>query len=102
YALLASGGSLITVGHIPIDETEPKEKTVIVLWGVFWAPQNRELAKEALPYLTALLESGQIKTNAAEVLPGGLLGVSSGLDLHRNQQVHAKKLVVHPQETAQA
>jgi hypothetical protein len=38
--------------------------------------------------------------NAVEVVPGGLNGVSSGLQRLKDNLVSGKKLVVHPWESA--
>ncbi|THH28971.1 hypothetical protein EUX98_g5214 [Antrodiella citrinella] len=99
YGVLASGGTLITVGHVPIKNIMV-EKEVVVLWGVFYIPTNRRFGVEVMSHLTELLENGDIKSNAVEVLPGGLSAILDGLDRLRKQNVSAKKLVVHPQETA--
>ncbi|OCH83815.1 NAD(P)-binding protein, partial [Obba rivulosa] len=50
--------------------------------------------------LTGLMEEGIVRPARVEVLPGGLAGVPKGLELLKNDQVSAAKLVVHPQEAA--
>lgn len=98
YAVLADGGKLITVGHVPIKAPVP-EKEVIEVWGATYIPPNRAFGVVLLEKLTGLLESGEFKPNAVEVLPGGLAGVPDGLDRLKKNQVRAKKLIVRPQET---
>ncbi|KAI1788355.1 GroES-like protein [Ganoderma leucocontextum] len=102
YALTAQGGSLVVVN--PDDELKSKGKVegkdVHMAHGLFVTEVNHETGRTLLEALPALLESGDIKPNPTEILPGGLNGIVGGLERLKNNQVSGVKLVVRPQETA--
>ncbi|KAI0655699.1 GroES-like protein [Cubamyces menziesii] len=99
YQATAPGGDLVVVLHTPVPGAEENVKKIHIAFGVFHIPTNFALAKSLLSKLPELLESGEIKPNRAEILPGGLRAVTAGLDRLRNNQVSAAKLVVRPFET---
>ncbi|KAI0642025.1 GroES-like protein [Trametes meyenii] len=78
----------------------PLKKRTHMAHGLFITPINRAVGASLLAKLPHLLETGEIKPNRPEVLPGGLHAVSGGLDRLRRNQVSGTKLVVRPQETA--
>ncbi|TBU28869.1 GroES-like protein [Dichomitus squalens] len=101
-ALTAPGGNVIVVQFVPeelIAQAEKDGKAVHMVHGVFRTPINREIGGTLLGKLPELLESGDIKPNRWEVLPGGLNGIVGGLERMKNDQVSGVKLVVRPQET---
>ncbi|TCD62492.1 hypothetical protein EIP91_006813 [Steccherinum ochraceum] len=102
YSVLSPGGSLILVlaSLIPEDQLSADKKIVSTL-GNFHPQNNRELGKGLYANLTKYLETGEIKPNAVEVLPNGLIGIVDGLARLQADKVSGRKLVVHPQETQQ-
>lgn len=99
HDIVATGGTIITVTK-PQVENKHEDKVVQQVFGICNLPPNRELGKSFMPVLTQWLADGIIKPNAVEVVPGGLNGVSSGLQRLKDNLVSDKKLVVHPWETA--
>ncbi|KIK44781.1 hypothetical protein CY34DRAFT_599256 [Suillus luteus UH-Slu-Lm8-n1] len=99
HDIVATGGMIITV-TTPRVENKHEDKVVQQVFGFFHLPPNRELGKSFMPVLTQWLADGIIKPNAVEVVPGGLNGVSSGLQRLKDNLVSGKKLVVHPWQTA--
>jgi NADPH:quinone reductase len=61
--------------------------------------KDQEFARKYFILFGRLLEEGLFKTNRPKVLPGGLLGTEQGLQLLKNGQVSAEKLVVRISET---
>ncbi|KAI1784160.1 GroES-like protein [Ganoderma leucocontextum] len=104
YALTAPRGDLVIV--LPakeIQEAAAKDsdmKRVHVVLGVMSVPLNVDASRSLLDNLPELLESGKIKPNRVEVIPGGLDGIVGGLERLQNDQVHAVKLVVRPHDTS--
>ncbi|KAI0318211.1 GroES-like protein [Amylostereum chailletii] len=102
WAILAHSGSLINAGRrilgITPDQIGEDGKHLVQVWGVIRRDDNIELGAKMCNHLTDLLEEGLLKPNNVEVLPGGLAGVSAGLD-RLLKGVSAVKLVVRPQET---
>ncbi|TBU21579.1 GroES-like protein [Dichomitus squalens] len=101
-ALTAPGGNMLVVQVAPdkiVEEARKDGKTVHKIHGVFRTPINHEISRTLLAKLPDLLESGDIKPNRWEVLPGGLHGIVGGLERMKNDQVSGVKLVVRPQET---
>ena len=98
YALLAPNGQLLTVLPSTIKDTT-EGRSVVAVVGVVQLPYNVEFSKVLLAQLPAWLESGEIKPLRVEVIPGGLGGITAGLDKLKNNQVSGAKLVVRPQET---
>ncbi|EKM51409.1 uncharacterized protein PHACADRAFT_263510 [Phanerochaete carnosa HHB-10118-sp] len=100
YEVLAPGGKLIIVLPSAVDEdkTTP-EKQAVMVYSSFWGTERRELGKNLYAELTGWLEAGEIKPNNIEVLPGGLVGILSGLE-RLKKGISAVKLIAHPQENA--
>ncbi|OCH88657.1 GroES-like protein [Obba rivulosa] len=101
YDVTAPDGFLVLVLSEAIDASMKAShpgKNVIVHIGA--SGRGYEKGDRIWRTLTELLEEGAIKPMRVEVLPGGLAGVLKGLELLKNEQVSAAKLVVHPQETA--
>ncbi|EMD31433.1 hypothetical protein CERSUDRAFT_60078 [Gelatoporia subvermispora B] len=97
-SVLAPGGTLATVWPA-IDDSHraaaPGKKVVGVI---------RSTSRDATMYrlfekLPALLESGDVKPNRVEILPGGLAGIAAGLKRMEKGEVSGIKLVAHPHET---
>ncbi|TBU56742.1 GroES-like protein [Dichomitus squalens] len=101
-AATAPGGHLVVVlsPAETAEEARKQGKNVHFAQGLFMHPINREVSGPLLSSLPKLLETGDIKPNRVEVLPGGLNGVVGGLERLKANQVSGVKLVVHPQETA--
>ncbi|KAF8992277.1 chaperonin 10-like protein [Cyathus striatus] len=101
YDLLTNGGRLGTAyPKLKLKETEGSGKTIANGVALPEAPpENAELIKAIYGMLTSFLESGAIRPNRVEVLPNGLGSVFEGLDRLKNDQVSARKLIVHPDET---
>ncbi|TFK83722.1 GroES-like protein [Polyporus arcularius HHB13444] len=75
------------------------DKQIHSAHGLFATPVNHEIGASLLAALPGLLESGDLKPNRPEVLPGGLNGVVGGLERLKKDQVSGVKLVVRPRET---
>ncbi|KAI0717135.1 hypothetical protein C8Q76DRAFT_795346 [Earliella scabrosa] len=67
--------------------------------GLFASPVNHAVGGTLLAAVPELLESGDLKPNRAEILPGGLNGIVGGLERLKNDQVSGVKLVARPHET---
>ncbi|KAF8895991.1 hypothetical protein BD779DRAFT_1493342 [Infundibulicybe gibba] len=99
YDLLAPGGQLAVV----LPSLEPikgfdSQKSIFVVAGGLNLANYRESFDKFYRHLPELLNSGEIKPNRVEVLPGGLQGIISGLDRLQKEQVSGVKLVARPQE----
>ncbi|PIL24398.1 hypothetical protein GSI_14151 [Ganoderma sinense ZZ0214-1] len=101
YALTAQGGSLVIVTVAEGLNAKAKEdgKAMHMAHGQFMTAFNHDIGRMLLDALPALLESGDIKPNRTEILPGGLNAVPGGLQRLKNNQVSGVKLVVHPEDT---
>ncbi|KAI9061879.1 GroES-like protein [Trametes sanguinea] len=99
YKATSPTGDFIKVLSEPVPGVESSEKRVHFGRGLFNAPFNVAVSLSLLAKLPELLESGDIKPNRVEVVPGGLRGVAAGLDRLEKNEVSAVKLVVRPQET---
>ncbi|KAF8575474.1 GroES-like protein [Ramaria rubella] len=99
WNILASNGTLILVlpGKEVLKNGEDGKKHISIFGNVHI---QRELGKSLYANLTGLLQSGKIKPNRVEVIPGGLGGIVSGLKRMEENKVSGVKLVVRPQETA--
>ncbi|KAH7921869.1 GroES-like protein [Leucogyrophana mollusca] len=100
YDLLAPGGHIVITLPSTIDADDDDDKQIIPVNGNFHIPENLALGTIVAQQLPKLLEDGEIVPNAVEVVPGGLNGIAPGLKKLKNNLVSAKKLVVHPWETA--
>jgi len=99
HDILTAGGILTTVTP-PVVANKSDDKVVQLVQGWFHPPQNREMGKRFMSVLTQWLADGTIKPTTIEVIPGGLNGISSGVQRLKDNLVSGKKLVVHPWETA--
>ncbi|EJF64036.1 GroES-like protein [Dichomitus squalens LYAD-421 SS1] len=99
YGLLAPGGKLVVILPPSVSETT-EGRTITGLATGVRLQQDPQFAEELFKAIPALLQSGEFKPLNAEVVPGGLAGIASGLEKLKKNQVSAAKLIVHPQETA--
>ncbi|KAG5732530.1 Zinc-type alcohol dehydrogenase-like protein C2E1P3.01, partial [Termitomyces sp. T112] len=97
YSILANGGTLILV--LPSQVKAVEGKNVYTCLGIWTFPFTKDLGEHFYASLTELLETGEIKPNRVEVVPGGLAGIAGSLKRLELNQVSGVKLVVHPQET---
>ncbi|KAG8220529.1 chaperonin 10-like protein [Butyriboletus roseoflavus] len=100
YDILAEMGHILVVHKSEIRQIAGTSKQVLDVIGSVQEPANRAIGRALAQHLPALLEAGDIVPNQVEVIPGGLNGIIPGLDRLRNRSVSAKKLIVHPGETA--
>ncbi|KAI0675600.1 GroES-like protein [Trametes maxima] len=102
YEITAPHGDFVRVlDRDPIPRAEvPLRKRTHMAHGLFITPINRAVGASLLAKLPDLLETGEIKPNRPEVLPGGLHAVSGGVDRLRQNHVSGVKIVVRPQDTA--
>ncbi|KAG6826976.1 hypothetical protein H0H93_015955, partial [Arthromyces matolae] len=101
YSLLAEGGNLVLVLQSQLKDKDVKEKkNVYSAFGVWTLPHSKDLGALFYSSLSKLLETGDIKPNRVEVVPGGLNGIVAGLKKLEKDEVSGVKLVAHPQETA--
>ncbi|KAI0754147.1 GroES-like protein [Daedaleopsis nitida] len=101
YALTAPHGDFVFVLPVPeyMNTKSDSGKKAHFVHGLFMSPVNHAVSESLLAALPQLLESGDIKPNREELLPGGLHGVANGLERLRKDQVSGTKLVVRPQDT---
>ncbi|KAH9917158.1 GroES-like protein [Epithele typhae] len=101
YALTAPGGDFVVVLNFePVPgRDDATGKKVHMAHGLFMTPVNHGVGASLLDALPKLLESGAIRPNRHEVLPGGLAGIVDGLKRMENDEISGVKLVVRPQET---
>ncbi|TBU29598.1 GroES-like protein [Dichomitus squalens] len=101
FDALASGGTLIVTWDKAISAAEQmadESKTIVEVFASVYVPEGRETGVAMFKHLSGWIESGALKPNNAEVLPGGLSAIPVGLERIR-KGMNATKLVVHPQET---
>ncbi|EJF65089.1 GroES-like protein [Dichomitus squalens LYAD-421 SS1] len=101
FDALASGGTLIITWDKAISAAEQmadESKTIVEVFASVYVPEGRETGVAMFKHLSGWLESGALKSNNVEVLPGGLSAIPAGLERVR-KGLNATKLVVHPQET---
>ncbi|KAJ3538749.1 hypothetical protein NM688_g6476 [Phlebia brevispora] len=101
HDLLAPGGVYVacTGGqNIPMEKRHPEKIVTFVFGSPFW-DDRRAIGISMYKHIGALFESGDLKPNNIEVIPGGLAGIPTGLQKLKDGEVSAKKLVVHPTET---
>ncbi|KAI0690189.1 GroES-like protein, partial [Cerioporus squamosus] len=103
YTALSPGGTLVLTfpKQLPsgLEQTEDR-KTVVEVFASLYVPQNRETAVAMFRQLSGWLETGVLKPNHVEVLPGGLAAIPAGLERIKSNGISATKLVVHPEECA--
>ncbi|KAK7679610.1 hypothetical protein QCA50_017321 [Cerrena zonata] len=101
YDLLTSDGTLLITLPPAIDQTKiAPNKKVYIASGFLGVPFYTAIDTELLDVLPGLLDSGDLKPLTPEIIPGGLSGIPGGLKRLINNEVSARKLVVHPAETA--
>ncbi|THH23065.1 hypothetical protein EUX98_g8110 [Antrodiella citrinella] len=102
YDLLAPGGTLVLVldpvGSLGAGEKEGR--SVISTYATVHVETNREIGEEMYEHLEAFLESGDLKPNLVEVVPGGLASIPEAFERMKKNQVSGQKLVVRPTESA--
>ncbi|KAF9068405.1 chaperonin 10-like protein [Rhodocollybia butyracea] len=74
-------------------------KRVVTIMGSAHLPQNREFGRIMWKNVPGLVQDGVILPNRVEKLPGGLAGISEGLERLKAKKVSGEKLVAFPQET---
>ncbi|KAG6812676.1 hypothetical protein H0H92_001434 [Tricholoma furcatifolium] len=99
YSLIADAGFLILVLPPTEGVKTTAEKTVINFQGFWSLPHTRPLGIQFYSKFTELLDQGLIKPNRYEVVPGGLNGVSKGLERLKANEVSGTKLVIRVRET---
>ncbi|RPD78285.1 GroES-like protein [Lentinus tigrinus ALCF2SS1-7] len=103
YTALSSGGTLVLTfpKELPAEpEKASDRKTIVEVFGSLYIPPNRDIAVAMCQKLGGWLESGVLKPNRVEVVPGGLAAIPAGLERLKSNGVSATKLIVHPQEFA--
>ncbi|EJD07036.1 GroES-like protein [Fomitiporia mediterranea MF3/22] len=101
WAVLAPGGTLVLVAVNGAHVEKDKGKTVIdTVFAVLQTPELRQFGAGLQSKLTRLLETGKIKPNRVELLPGGLAGIPDGLKRLKENRVSGVKLIARPFETA--
>ncbi|KAK7679612.1 hypothetical protein QCA50_017323 [Cerrena zonata] len=101
YDLVASDGTLLITTPLAIDQTKlTPNKKVYMTAGFLGLPFYTAIDAELMDVLPGLLDSGVLKPLIPEIIPGGLSGIPAGLKRLHNNEVSARKLVVHPTETA--
>ncbi|OBZ79326.1 Protein TOXD [Grifola frondosa] len=101
YDVLMPGGKLLITLGDAVDESKKAEgRTVVNVLGMVQLPFNVAVGASLFSKLFGLLEEGAVKPLHFEVLPHGLKGIAGGLKRLENDQVSARKLVVHPQDAA--
>ncbi|KAI0648658.1 GroES-like protein [Trametes meyenii] len=103
YDLVAPGGHILLLLPENVDAAKKTDGRDVKFslsspWLAF--PYNYEFGKVFVKEFEKLLADGSFKPNTPEVLPGGLNAVVEGLERLKANAVSAKKLIVHPQETA--
>jgi len=98
YEVLAANGTLILVLPSSLGETSDGKQVKDTVGSPF-VPGNEEIGTGLYANLESYLDSGAIRPNRVEILPGGLGGIVEGLDRLRENKVSGAKLVVRPQET---
>ncbi|VDB99937.1 unnamed protein product [Peniophora sp. CBMAI 1063] len=105
WDILKPGGKLVVTLPPLIEGAQPgvetkDGKTLVMAHGSFGAEENLKVSREVFKLLTGWLESGVVKPNRVEVIPGGLNGVVPGLERLETKGVSGVKLVVRHAETA--
>ncbi|KAJ8073962.1 hypothetical protein PM082_012246 [Marasmius tenuissimus] len=95
--LLAPGGTLLSAVPVPAEITFKDGRKTAITSGS--AHLYKEFGYGLMGALGGLLESGVIKPNRVEKIPGGLTGIPDGLAKLQKNQVSGVKLVVDPSET---
>jgi len=98
--LVDSSGVVITVLGVSIPEEKRDEsKKFINTRGSVHPEQNRPIGKSLYSNLTKLLETGDIKPNHVEYIPGGLGSVQAQLYRLKKGEISGHKIIVRPAET---
>ncbi|KLO11439.1 GroES-like protein [Schizopora paradoxa] len=98
--IMAPGGQLVATGarNLELKANYP-DKHYVTVYADFRSPGNWALGKSLASKLHELLASGAIKPHRVELLPNGLASVEAGLKRLENNEVRARKLIIHPDET---
>ncbi|KLO11441.1 GroES-like protein [Schizopora paradoxa] len=98
--VLVPGGQLVAAGarNLELKANYP-DKHYVTMYADFRSPGNWALGKSLASKLHDLLASGAIKPHRVELLPDGLASVEAGLKRLENNEVRARKLIIHPDET---
>ncbi|CAL1711229.1 unnamed protein product [Somion occarium] len=100
YDIIAPGGTLLVVLPPAVDQEKiTSDKHLFMVMGSVDLPEYEESGAGLFRVLPELLASGQIKPNVPGYIPGGLSGITEGLEKLKRNEVSAKKLVVRPSET---
>ncbi|CAL1711139.1 unnamed protein product [Somion occarium] len=100
YDIIAPGGTLLVVLPAAVDQEKiTSDKHFFMVLGSVHVPEYEESAAGLFRVLPELLASGQIKPNVPGYIPGGLSGITEGLEKLKRNEVSAKKLVIRPSET---
>ncbi|KZV71804.1 GroES-like protein [Peniophora sp. CONT] len=103
WTAIAPGSKLVLVLPSVLGDDSEKAgsgKTMVMAHGMFKTEENVEIGKRLFGLIPGLLESGDVKPNQIEVIPGGLKGIISGIERLEAKKVSGAKLIVHPRETA--
>ncbi|KAF7789620.1 hypothetical protein EIP86_000566 [Pleurotus ostreatoroseus] len=105
FDLLAPGGKLVACQNggqnLTPEQHANKEKQVIFpLGSPSYSDDRHRVCVSLYKHLPELFDTGIIKPNHVEVVPGGWNGALAGLKRMKEGGVSAQKLVVHPFETA--
>lgn len=101
FDIVAPGGALITFlgNQVPEDKQKEKNASIYPVEAVFTA-ENEPFRRLYYSKLTKFVEENHIPPTKVEILPGGLNGITAGLERLEKNQVSGAKLVVLPQESA--
>ncbi|RPD72428.1 GroES-like protein [Lentinus tigrinus ALCF2SS1-7] len=105
YDALAADGALVVVDPFSqailaekVKRDAGARKVVYPRAALQW-PENKKLGVELYARLEEWLRTGVVVPNRVEVLPGGLHGISEGLERMKANKGSGVKLVARPQET---
>ncbi|KAF8499317.1 GroES-like protein [Gautieria morchelliformis] len=98
WKVLGRNGILILV--IPSGPSFDADEDGKTAFGTYGSVHiHRDLGRRLYANLTDLLQSGEIKPNRVDVLPGGLTGIESGLKRMDERKVSGVKLIVRLEDT---
>ncbi|EIW77113.1 GroES-like protein [Coniophora puteana RWD-64-598 SS2] len=98
WAVLAPGGHLVLTLPPSVRTATGDTRTLKSVHGSPFNPVNAEFCKRWWEKLPEWLAEGKIKPNKVDVLPGGLEGVSAGVERFKASKVSGVKLIVRPFE----
>ena len=98
-SLLEPGGRMVTVRE-SVFQDGFNGKSISRVIALKHLPQNKQIMRDLWANMGKLLNDGIIGSlSTFEVIPGGLAGVTVGLQRLEEGNVSGTKLMVHPQET---